>query len=71
MKYLTQKQARSLHETLQGFIKCGGVKDVLKVLKVAIEETTDEIENVDELSDHPGYVSSVALQELIDHLETL
>jgi hypothetical protein len=71
LQNLSEKEASSLYETLQGWIKCGGVKAVLKVVKVAIEETTDEIENVDELSDHPGYVSSVALQELIDHLETL
>ena len=71
MKYLSEKEAQSLYETLQGWIKCGGVKDVLKVVKVAIEETTDEIENVDELSNHPGYASAVALQELIDDLETL
>lgn len=71
MKSLTEKEAANLHETILDWIKCGGVKDVLKVVQAACEQSIDETVDVDELDRSPGYIASVSIGELVDHLETL
>ena len=71
MKSLTNSDSTNLRAQVLQYIENYGVIEALKVVREACEQSIDETVDVDELDRSPGYIASVSIGELVDHLETL